>query len=84
MSRREKKREGRKTYLGDESSNLSIKQVSRIAAVPLSVLVDKVAAGEVTCDSSHSEVGVARTVPHPVREVVVLDPFRMSSRALWK
>jgi hypothetical protein len=79
-----KKRKGRKTHLGDKRSNLSVEKVSRVAAMPLPKLVDEVAAGEVTCDCSDGEVGMARTVPHPVREVVVLDPFRVSSRALWE
>jgi hypothetical protein len=72
-----------KADLRHEGSYSSVEEVPGVAAAPLPVLVVEVATGEVACDGSNGEVGVAGSVSHSIREVVVLDPFRVSRGALW-
>lgn len=72
-----------RTHLGNERPYSRIKQVPRVAAVPLAILVVKVGARQVAGDGRDGEVRVSALLTLPVGERVVLDPLGLARRSLW-
>lgn len=74
------------TYLSDKRLDTSIEEIDWIASLPSTIRIVEIVARQVPGDRSHDEIRESVSVPHPVRELVVLDPWWMSSISLvvWR